>query len=564
MPWAFFIGNTMTIDFYDGSNFDGLFNLLGKAFHAQKTINTARGTTIPAELDDVVEALNLLPVDAEYSLAGQPLQSLATTIKSAGSGEQSAIATYAANLIVTAVNKDNPQPQRTIGAALTELVRQMVANSQSVDASTVTVSATPGGSNTGNGLIVASIKRGDGLINENMIAEDLAGLATTDGATASITLRGTPRVPSLSAEFPKGSGSSLSLAAISAESSLLANGDFEDEDDLANAPDDWIVSVGVIGTTVKMTDVEVQTVAIGGTPTSGYYRLLYTNTASDVQATERLAYNATAATVQAALRLLTGLSQVTVTATGTTPNLTHTITFVGLGGNITELTSVSNLSGGTPTITHGTTSAGTAQVYAGGKALIIDSDGAELTTFNQRLFGLLPQTAYAFSLWATADVVPAAGVFTVDLVDGIGGTVIADSAGTNNAFTFDAEDLTTSWQHVTTLVGGECVFRTPLVVPDVVYLRIRVSTAVSDTTSVFLDHAALTPMAAVYPGGPLVAAFSGSTNFRRGDSWTVTVANNRAGELQEYFERNFGMSSLGLLLPSDAGSSETIPDSVIG
>lgn len=555
----------MTIDFYDGSNFDGLFNLLGKAFHAQKTINVARSTTIPTELDDVVEALNLLTVDAEYSLAGQPLQSLATSVRTAANSEMSALANYAASLIITAVNKDNPQPQRDISTALRELVRQMVANSQSVDASTVTAAVTPGGSNTGTGLIVASIKRGDGLINENMIAENVAGLATSDGDTASITLRGASRVAPLSADYPKGSGASASISAVSAANSLLANGDFEDEDDVANAPDDWIVSVGVIGTTVKMTDVEVQTVAIGGTPTSGYYRLLYTNALGDVQITGQIAYNATAATVQSALRQLTGLSQVTVTATGTTPNFTHTITFVGRGGNITELTSVSSLAGGTPTITHGTTSAGTAQVYAGGKALIIDSDGAELTTFNQRLFGLNPETAYAFSMWAIADVVPAAGVITVDLVDGIGGTVIADSAGTNNTFSFDCDDLSDSaWQHVTTLVGGECVFRTPLVVPDVVYLRIRVSTAVSDTTSVFLDHAALTPMTAVYPGGPLVAAFSGNVGFRRGDVWTLAVTNNRAGELQEYFERNFGMSSLGLLLPSNAANSETIPDSVIG
>jgi len=555
----------MTIDFYDGSNFDGLFNLLGKAFHAQKTINTARGTTIPAELDDVVEALNLLTVDAEYSLAGQPLQSLANSVRTAANSEMSSLANYAASLIITAVNKDNPQPQRDISTALRELVRQMVANSQSVDASTVTAAVTPGGSNTGTGLIVASTKRGDGLVNENMIAENIAGLATSDGDAASITLRGASRVAPLSADYPKGSGASASISAVSAANSLLANGDFEDEDDVANAPDDWIVSVGVIGTTVKMTDVEAQTVAIGGTPTSGYYRLLYTNALGDVQITGQIAYNATAATVQSALRQLTGLSQVTVTATGTTPNFTHTITFVGRGGNITELTSVSSLAGGTPTITHGTTSAGTAQVYAGGKALIIDSDGAELTTFNQRLFGLNPETAYAFSMWAIADVVPAAGVITVDLVDGIGGTVIADSAGTNNTFSFDCDDLSDSaWQHVTTLVGGECVFRTPLVVPDVVYLRIRVSTAVSDTTSVFLDHAALTPMTAVYPGGPLVAAFSGNIGFLRGDEWTMAVTNNRAGELQEYFERNFGMSSLGLLLPSNAANSETIPDSVIG
>ena len=71
---------------------------------------------------------------------------------------------------------------------------------------------------------------------------------------------------------------------------------------------------------------------------------------------------------------------------------------------------------------------------------------------------------------------------------GVTTTVINDSEGVANSFTFNASDLTAAWQHLDDLVTGEIVFRTPLVVPDLVYFRIRTSTAVSATTSVFLDQ----------------------------------------------------------------------------
>ena len=91
----------------------------------------------------------------------------------------------------------------------------------------------------------------------------------------------------LAADWPEGSGISRTLTAVSAASSLLANGDFDDEDDLANAPDDWIASVATIGTTLKMTDYEVQEIVVSGTPTSGTWRIHWTNQASEAQTTAR-------------------------------------------------------------------------------------------------------------------------------------------------------------------------------------------------------------------------------------------------------------------------------------
>ena len=551
----------MTIDFYDAGNVDGLFNILGKAFHAQATINTARATTIPTEILDAITSFNLLTTDAELVASAAPMTQSSSSIKGVGSAEISQISSYCKQFLIEFVNDDNPLGSKTLSAALEELIRQMEAGSESVDGTTLSIVNTPG-SNTGDGVIVFSTKLGTGVVAQNAFSETIDVEAASDGLTASIKFSGEEAVSLLSGEWPEGSGTANNVSAIPGSSSLLLNGDMEDEDDVANSPDDWIISVGVIGTTVKMTDVEVQTVIIGsGTPTTGHYLLTWVNSDSDSQTTEILAYSATGSAVETALRKLDGLEDITVVTTGNSPNFTHTITFTGRGGNVSQLTSTNNTDGG---IAHATTTAGTAEVFAGGKAMEWDSDGAELTTMQQALTTLAVETSYAVSLWALADVTPAAGVITIDLVDGIGGTVIADAEGTNNTFTFNAADLTQSWQHLDDLVSGEIVFRTPSVLPDLVYFRIRISTAVSAGTSVFVDHIAFAKMTPLYSGGPPAAVFSGAVEFKKTtDTWSIAVTNNRLGLIQEWFNRNYDMSSLGLMLPSDSGGSETIPDTVV-
>lgn len=663
----------MTINFHDGVDNDGLFDVLGKVFHAQATTNTARGTTVPAEVVDVFTIFNNLVATQGLEATITSLPSSLSGYQSSASGLLSGLQTFARQFLIEIVNADVPQPDSSLQTAMRELIRQMIAEGESVDASSVGASVSYDSANIGNGRIVLSTKRGDGLVQENLIAETMDGECLSAGVNASIRLLAPVSAPSrLDYDWPLGSGASTSISCIDASSSLLANGDMEDEDDIANAPDDWYFAVGTIGTTVKMTDLEVQTVVISGTPTAGYYRLLWTNSAGVTTATGILSFEATQADVQAALRTIPGLESVTVVTTGTSPNLTHTVTFTGRGGNVSQLTSDNQMTGGTPVITHATTTAGTAYVYAGGKAVELDSNGSQLTVMQQRLTNLEAYTAYAVSLWSIADVVPAAGRITVDLVDGVSGTVLRDDAGMLNSFRFSCTDLSaSSWKHLTqllsavnevqtltitgtptggnftltfdgqttasiahnanaaavqsaleglsniavgdvtcgggalpgtpvtitfggrlagrrlplitatnSLTGGtapaitiatttdgspaEPVFRMPAVVPSVVYLRIRISTAISSGTSVFLDHAALGKMQSLYQGGPLAAAFSGSVPFEAGDKFTLTTTNDRAGLIQEWFARNFDMPQLGLLLPSDTGGAETVPDSLVG
>lgn len=554
----------MSVELYDGTDHDGLFDLLGKAFKAIGILNTARGTTVPAGVAAVLTIFDNLtsPTNAQQqAISGLP--AAVPAYQSSGSNLAQSLQQYCEQYLIETVHADTPLSSKTLANALAELIRQMIANTQHVDASAVAISVTPNGANTGDGVILTSTKRGDGRVQEYALAETLAALVEGDAnpLSAGISITGQVAAQSiLGQDWPLGSGSSTSLQSIDASSNMLLNSDFEDEDDLANAPDDWILTTAQVGTTLKMTDIEIQTVAISGTPTSGYYYLHFQNKAGKIQTTVQIAYNAASSVVQTALRALDGLGSVTVSQSGTVPNYTHTITFVGYGGNITQLTSTSRLDTGS--IAHATTSGGTPQVYQGGKALWLVGDGSELTTIHQRLTSLTPETAYAVSMWGICGASIAAGVFKLELVDGIGGSIINDSQGNANALTFNASALTTSWQHLKDLVSGECVFRTPLVVPPLVYFRLRLSTAMTSTKEAFLDHLAMTPMRQLYNGGPLVAAFTGAAAFKNQDKFSIVVTNDRAGLVGEYCNRVFNLAQSNLLIPSNSAGSETIPDTV--
>lgn len=114
------------------------------------------------------------------------------------------------------------------------------------------------------------------------------------------------------------------------------------------------------GYTPALVTPEVQTFQVSGTPTGGSYTLSWTGPRGGTQTTGAIAYNATSADVEDQLRLLTGLESVVVTtAAGSPPNVTHSITFYGVDGDTSQLTSnISGLTGGTPARAHATTTPG--------------------------------------------------------------------------------------------------------------------------------------------------------------------------------------------------------------
>jgi len=647
-------------------NFSTLFDRIGKFAYAGSIIVTALRTTIEDEVEDAIQNLGGSNT-IEYEAAREGVLTGLRSLQNACSGALfTCVATPCRNLLIQTVKDDNQQPTDSLEDSIEELITQMLANAASIDASAIGYSMAYGSENTGNGILVTSTRRADGRVNEFSFDEDITAVCTSlTGGQAQFLLRGELSVGILEYNWPLGSGITTTVTSHTAASgsNFVANGGFEDEDtNQSHLPDGWIASVATVGTTLKMTSVEQQTLTVTGSPSAGSYILHFTDRDGIVRSTGPLVYNATSAEVQAALRLLTGLEEVTVTSTGTTPNWTHTVVFTGVP-NPSQLTVTNNTTGGT--ITPATTVAGSANVVRGARAVEFDSSGAELTTLNVPLT-LAAKSQYAINLFALADVVPAAGVITVDLVDGIGGTVVCDDQRFRNSLRITCANLLTSFQTLaaltsatnevqtlsSTATGGtftltldgqttgniafnasaatvkaaiealsnvttdevscgggalpgtpititflgkwaaqdvpalvvdntlatggtasiaettkgnpaQPVFRTPTVMPDSIYLRIRISTAVSAGTSVFLDDVCMVEMTQLYTGGPSVAMFTGRTLWGVDDTGVLTITNDRAGILGEWCNRIFSLRESDYLLPTNSVGAESLSDSLV-
>lgn len=226
--------------------------------------------------------------------------------------------------------------------------------------------------------------------------------------------------------------------------------------------------------------------------------------------------------------------------------------------------------------TAGTTifAAGSGDAYKGSDALKYTGNGTELTSLFQQ-FGistgtvatLQPRTVYAVNAWMKVSSVPAAGQLDIELVDG-SNNVVNDDAGNPIRVRINLTALTTTYKAVgamtTELLSSTTpYFRTPTVMPATSRIRIRLSTALTNAVSVFVDHPALTAATRLYTGGPYAAVFSGSVNFAANkDTATIVIANNFGSGWQKLLERFWNLRQLGLQIPSSA--APTIADSLIG
>lgn len=376
--------------------------------------------------------------------------------------------------ILRMVQADAPASSGSISDALSELIRQMAAGSQTVQKSTVGATATAFGGNSGDGQVVVSTVGGDGKPLELSIAEtarlscaddsfDGSGVAGEEGFTFAGQVGASTLGDVFAYDWPAGSAANFGLSAVDPDSTanLLEDSDFETYT-IANTPDQWVIGPGVAGTDV----------------------------------------------LKDATNFYSG---------------TSSVQFVG-GATLTALAQ-----------TFGDSVAGTA-----GKPV-----------------SLAP---YAVSLWLRVSSVPAAGVLTVELVDGTG-SVVNDNAGTPNSFTINLAALpAATWK------AEQGIFRLPKALPATLKIRLRLSTALSAGTNLNLDHLAMTAMRQPYTGGPFVAVCSGTSPFAAGDGWSVVTTNDRGGAsnnstFQALFDRLFAMRSLGLVLPSSA--TPTIADTLI-
>lgn len=206
---------------------------------------------------------------------------------------------------------------------------------------------------------------------------------------------------------------------------------------------------------------------------------------------------------------------------------------------------------------------------AGSSALRLTGDGSNLTTLRQTFNDssgtsgtLQPQTQVSFAVWMRRDgTAPAAGSLRIELVDG-NGAVIQDANGANNAFDVDLTLLSTVYAAFTG------VFRLPAIMPSTYRVQYRLTTALTNGRSVYLDRGGMGYMSQLYTSGPFLNVHSGASPFLLNDYATATVTNSRgaAGTLttfQTLLARLFPSDVYGseLLFPSSA--TPTIPDSLI-
>lgn len=665
----------------------GLFDLLGKQFYAAKVLDVARATTVPTEVVDAMRQFKLLsgvPMSYDTAMSGIPGSSLGW--QTSGDSLFNGLRSAAQNLLIEFCKTDAAKASMGLRESLDYLLAQMDTRQYYVTPNAITAWAAADSANSGDPHIMLTTRRGDGKVQELTIAETQTWTASgsTASTTGSLSVAGKPRVNVTAYDWPQGSGASSSISPVPVGSSLVANGSF-DSASVEDRPDSWIITQGVIGDTVRMTDVEVQTVVISGTPTAGYYILYYTNSAGLIRPTVTLSYDASGGTVQSALQAIPGLESITVTTTGTSPNYTHTITFTGVAGNLTQLTSTNATTAGT--LTHATLVDGSSGAYNGRALELVANATQDGATFYQAL-NVSPDTVYFLSVrlrtgtgaseeessssssslssssssfssssssqssscsslssqstssssrscscscssasvstssssssgsssssssqsssssssqssssssqssssssslssqstssssnssssssssskssssssssespanvssssssssWSSSSSAMLHSI-RFDIVSGIGGNIVSDDAGYENRMMVNTDVLSGSAH-----TAKSFSFRIPASVRQPVYLKIWWYQPPTNGNRVFVDDLIITQGTELYPGGPYAAVAAGTALINPTDTWSVVVENDRAGEVQTWFDRFFDMASQRLLLPS--------------
>lgn len=172
---------------------------------------------------------------------------------------------------------------------------------------------------------------------------------------------------------------------------------------------------------------------------------------------------------------------------------------------------------------------------------------------------LKPSTVYNLVVRHKVNTAPAAGVLAISLTDG-SNTTLTDAASTSNSKSVTLSGLTSSWSSTT------ITFVTPRVLPTETRLQIKLTTALSSGTTLYIDDVCMNEATQLYEGGPYLSVFAGSTKTIVADRHTITVANDRgsssySANFQALFDRWFNMRALKLQLPYAA--SPNIADSLI-
>ncbi len=250
--------------------YDTLFSRLGSIGHIGYLLDGSQAP-IPAALDAIVA---LYTGTADVDLIGSLLNQQPTLPNSIVNPVVQ-IQSIASSTLIRMVNASTPSV-RTVQAALIELIRQMRLDSQTVKACAITATPAALSTNVGTGVLVLTTKRGDGLVQENTVAEVARVSCVADSYTGG-TIAGQEQfqftgqaqtAPLWNYNYPTGSAATTGQNAVSATQggstlgNILTNSDFEtwsgplSTDSLTS----WVLQAGTYGT-----DIEQSSTAFAGT-----------------------------------------------------------------------------------------------------------------------------------------------------------------------------------------------------------------------------------------------------------------------------------------------------------
>lgn len=539
---------------YTGST--GLFTQLGKVVKAFNTTGTnATGlNTAVAELYSTFSTAGTGRVTDGLAGSHDSFLSAHESFRSStASVASSLLATYTSELGIASSS-----------GVLPALISRMITDSQTIDASSVSLSAIAAkGTNAGNGLLFVYTKLDGYSAPSSSVAAnpDYNGRLTEVSVTGLITVSCTAdrnTGSTLGAEQWSVTGiAAVSYASVSTEgaggpssftsatvSGYIANPGFESFS-VSNSPNNWTVESGTTGTNIFENSVTYHrgakslrvvgdgstTIELTQSPSASLYPLRAYFVAVAVKATSVPA----SGTVQLKF---TGTG---ITSTAPTPKVFDIqISGTPTGGTYTITDSIR---GGVATLAY---NASSATVQTALRAL----PGLECVTVSTQA-GSVPNITHRVTLYG---VQGDASLFTVSVSGLTGGTpaqsvtnVTTGVAGTQ--VSLPAASLPTAW-HVA-YFWWHC----PASIPTDLKLSLSVTGSLTNAAELFFDTVVLYPP--TYFNGVGLIYVPGTTAPVYRDTLTLTVTNDQAGVFQEFFRR-----VLGVQAPSNAAGAETISDSL--
>lgn len=227
----------------------GLFTRLGKIVGEYQRVVSGYGVALTNGVEGVWDQY---PNSDEDGVAIDGLIAARNSYRTVHGSYLSSLVSTASNTVIEQVNRDNVLPSKTLVNALTELKRQMVANTTTIQKPTVSVSASAWGSNKGNAVVnVSSVNEyGDQL--DMVFSEDVKLTVSADTSTGgtqyaeTLTIAGEPAkaVTDYQWSMEGGSGASGSMTINDATTTgLITDGGFESWSS-STTPTYWTVTTG--------------------------------------------------------------------------------------------------------------------------------------------------------------------------------------------------------------------------------------------------------------------------------------------------------------------------------